>query len=282
MKSRSLLSLNLSVILFGMAGLFAKWILLPSLIITFGRVFFSSITLNTYRILTKKKEYINKRDLGLLIALGMILAYHWWSFLSSIQLSSVAIGTVSYSTFPLFIMLIEYVFKHKKINKQELIEALLVILGVMILSKGSIEGNYFKGLVIGLSSSMAYALLTLGNAELSKKYESSCITCYEQTTAMLSLLPLVLLTFDFTITLNDILLLMILGIFMTALAHTIFVNSLKDIHPTLAGIVSSLESPYSILFALVFLHEIPGTYEMMGSIIIIAAVFYSQIKVTRS
>ena len=45
MNKRSLIYLNIAVLLFGLAGLFAKWIDLPSLGITFGRVFFSSLSL---------------------------------------------------------------------------------------------------------------------------------------------------------------------------------------------------------------------------------------------
>ena len=43
MKKRGILAVNLAVLLFGLAGLFAKWIRLPAIAITFGRVLFSSL-----------------------------------------------------------------------------------------------------------------------------------------------------------------------------------------------------------------------------------------------
>ncbi len=48
MKKQAFLCVNLAVLLFGLAGLFAKWIQLPAICITFGRVFFSSISLGIF------------------------------------------------------------------------------------------------------------------------------------------------------------------------------------------------------------------------------------------
>ena len=45
MNRRALLSVNLAVLLFGLAGLFAKWINIPAIGITFRRVLFSSLAL---------------------------------------------------------------------------------------------------------------------------------------------------------------------------------------------------------------------------------------------
>ena len=48
MQRKALVLVNLAVLLFGLAGLFAKWVRLPALEITFGRVLFSSIALGLY------------------------------------------------------------------------------------------------------------------------------------------------------------------------------------------------------------------------------------------
>ncbi|VEH38191.1 Uncharacterised protein [Fusobacterium varium] len=44
-KKTSLLQIHIAVFLFGISGLFAKFIVQPSIIIVLGRVFFSSIFL---------------------------------------------------------------------------------------------------------------------------------------------------------------------------------------------------------------------------------------------
>ena len=108
MKKRGILAVNLAVLLFGLAGLFAKWIRLPAIAITFGRVLFSSLALGLYLLLRRQSVRVARPgDRLLLAAAGGILALHWWAFLQSIQLSSVAIGTITFSSFPLFVTFLE-------------------------------------------------------------------------------------------------------------------------------------------------------------------------------
>ena len=48
MRRQGLFTVNIAVLLFGLAGLFAKWIHLPAIGITFGRVLFSSMALGVF------------------------------------------------------------------------------------------------------------------------------------------------------------------------------------------------------------------------------------------
>ena len=51
MNRKALFSVNLAVLLFGLAGLFAKWIQIPAIGITFGRVLFSSLALLLFLVM---------------------------------------------------------------------------------------------------------------------------------------------------------------------------------------------------------------------------------------
>ena len=64
MKRKAVLSVNIAVLLFGLAGLFAKWIHLPAIGITFGRVLFSSLALGVYLLVRQQSfRLANRRDL---------------------------------------------------------------------------------------------------------------------------------------------------------------------------------------------------------------------------
>ena len=69
-----------------------------------------------------------------------------------------------------------------------------------------------------------------------------------------------------------------MGIVFTGIAHTLFINSLKNIKTQTAGIISSLEPLYGILLSIFFLNEIPSIKEIVGGIIILGTVFYSTMK----
>lgn len=278
-QKKYLFMTNTAVLLFGMAGLFARLINLPAIEITFARVFFSSMTLFLLSFITKQNIKIkNKKHLLLLIGAGLILAIHWWSFLYAIQISSVAIGTITFSSFPLFIIFLEIVFLHEKLHSKDILFCLLILLGVFITVPAfSLENQSFQGIIKGMISAFSYALLTLMNRYFSNIYSSITISLYEQSSAAVVLLP-TLFIIQTVPTLTEIGGLIFLGVVTTALAHTLFISSLKQIPAYLAGIISSLETVYSIVLAIILFQEFPATREILGAIIIITTVIMAQLK----
>ena len=279
MNKRSLIYLNMAVLLFGFAGLFAKWIDLPSLGITFGRVFFSSLSLGIFMLITQQSFRVeNRRDLRLLIMSGAIMAIHWWTIFESIQLSTVAIGCITFSTFPLFVTFIEPALNHEKPKARNVILAVIILIGVIItVPEFSLDNNTFKGILVGMISPIAYTALTLMNKNFVSRYSGTFICFYEQAIATLFLLPFVIGQ-GLHPTLKDIGLLIVFGTLTTAFAHTLFITCLKDIPARLAGVCSSMETVYAIIFALILLGEVPTIREIAGAVIILGAVIYAQLK----
>lgn len=279
MKKRGILAVNLAVLLFGLAGLFAEWIRLPAIAITFGRVLFSSLALGLYLLLRRQSVRVARPgDRLLLAAAGGILALHWWAFLQSIQLSSVAIGTITFSSFPLFVTFLEPLLFRQKLERRNVFIALLILIGVLItVPEFSLDNHVFAGILIGMLSALAYAVLTLINKKLAGSLSGTVTAFWEQASAALVLLPL-MLTVQVRPTLPDLALLLGLGVITTALAHTLFISSLKTLPAQLAGVCSSLETVYGILFALLLLGEIPTLREILGAVIIVGAVIAAQLR----
>ena len=279
MKKRAVISVNIAVLLFGLAGLFAKWINLPALCITFGRVFFSSLSLGLYILIRRQSIRIaDKKDFGLLVCAGAILALHWWSFLESIQLSTVAIGTITFSSFPLFVTFLEPLVFHQRLERRNVIMAIIVVIGVVItIPEFSMENSMFIGILIGMLSALAYAVLTIMNKSFAKKYNGTMTAFYEQAVAAIALLPFIA-HIKIQPTPADIGLLLFLGVITTATAHTLFINSLRILPAQLAGVCSSMETVYGILFALFLLGEVPSVREVIGAIIILCVVVFAQIE----
>ena len=262
MKKRAVISVNIAVLLFGLAGLFAKWIHQPALVITFGRVFFSSVSLGICMIIRKQ---------------SFRLSVHWWTFLQSIQLSTVAIGTITFSSFPLFVTFLEPMVFRQRLKPRNVLFAVLLVIGVLVtIPEFSVENNIFLGILVGMVSALAYAVLTVMNKGFAGRYSGTLTAFYEQATAAVLLLPFVL-KMGIHLSLSDFYLLLFLGIVTTALAHTLFISSLKEIPAQLAGVCSSMETVYGILFALLLLGEVPSIREIVGAVIIVAVVITAQI-----
>ena len=276
-NNKGLLYIHVSVFLFGFSALFARLVNQPSIVITFGRVLFSSAFL---LILTRCQridiKLDSRKDYLLIAVSGIILAVHWYCFIQSIQLSTVAIGTITFSAFPVFVSFLEPVFFREKIRARTVICSAIMLGGIMILaSNNADEGstNRNMGIIVGLVSSLTYAALSMLNRSFSQKYRPEIIVFYEQAIAAIIIFPFMFIVKP-VIVVNDIFLLAILGIVFTALAHGLFVKGLRYVKAGTAGIISGLEAVYAIILASVLLREIPALNEIAGGLIVIILAGY--------
>ena len=282
-KNGGLVATHIAVLLFGLVGLFAKVVALPAIILVLGRTFFSSVFLGAYLTVKRQKFALKTRgDYVLIVFAGIILAIHWTSFMQSIQVSTVAVGTLTLATFPLFSAVLEPLLFHEKMRVSAIACALVMLGGVAcIVDDFSLEGSMAQGVLWGLLSAFTYALLSLANRKFSSGYPASLVSFYEQATATVVLLP-ALFVFKPSFTALDIGMLAIMGIVFTAIAHTLFIGGLRTVKVRTAGIITGLESVYGVVAALLFLGEIPGIREVIGGAIILAVALYSTLASTRS
>ncbi|MBR2155476.1 MAG: EamA family transporter [Clostridia bacterium] len=239
-------------------------------------LFFSSITLFIVIKLTKTPMKLQSRgDLWAYIAAGVIMALHWTFFIQSVQVASVAVGTITFSTFPLFVTFIEPVLFKEKLRIKSVICAVMMLLGVFILVPPDGAGATVNGIVVGMLSALTYAVLSLLNRRFSARYAGSVVCFYEQFIATIVLLPFILAAPP-AVTGKDIMLLILLGVFCTALAHSLFVSSLKKVRVQTAGIISGgMESVYGIILAFLLLSEPPTVREIIGGCVVIAVTVYT-------
>lgn len=272
----SIVLLHISVMLFGFSAILCQYVNANAVIIAGGRVIFSSLTLLILSLVTKSNLKLkNKKDYGIALFTGVILAIHWTTFFQSIQCSSVAIGTITFSSFPLFLTFLEPLIFHEKLRFENLLIALILLLGVTMTIPGfSLENQTTVGIAWGMVSALAYAIMTLSNRYLSQNYDSKTICLYEQGTAAVVLFPAFFLI-QVQWTAQNIVGIATIGLICTALAHSMYVTAQKNVKAQIAGIVSGMETVYSILFAFLFLKEVPSLQELIGGSIILGAAIIS-------
>lgn len=276
---RGLLSVHFAVFLFGVVGLFAKLVELPAVIIVLGRVFFSAVFLWGFLLFRRQRIRPNeRRDYLWLIGAGVILAVHWSSFMQAIQTSTVAVGTLTFSTFPLFVTFLEPYLFREKLKGTDVGCAVIMLAGVvLIVPEFSLGNEMTRGVLWGLLSALTYAVLSLMNRRFSDTYQAALVSFYEQAAATVVLLPTLFILHP-VITIRDAGVLAVLGVVFTALAHSLFISGLRTVKVQTAGIISGLESVYGIIAAFLFLGEIPEIRELAGGVIILGVALYSTLK----
>lgn len=275
---KSIALLHISVMLFGFSAVLGQFVEAPAVVIAGGRVLFSSVTLLLFSLIKKSKlKLLCKKHYWIALFTGIVLTVHWTTFFQSIQCSSVAIGTITFSTFPLFLTFLEPLVFHEKLHFRNIMNALLLLLGVVItVPSFSLENEITMSIVWGLISALSYAVMSLSNRYLSQFYESKTICLYEQGTAAIVLFPALFLM-QFQWTRQTIAGIAVIGLVCTALAHSLYVAAQRNVKAQTAGLISGMETVYGILFAFIFLKEVPGIRELIGGSIILGIAFFSSL-----
>jgi drug/metabolite transporter (DMT)-like permease len=267
-----MLKLHIAVFLFGLAGLFSKFLSVPATTIVWGRTFFAVLATLLYLCFRGSRLRLAKPSDGYVLSLqGIVLAIHWFTFFYSIQVSSVAVGLLSFSTFPAFVMCLESILFKQPVKVVDVLGIALISLGLLfIVPEFEFSNRSFQGVLWGTISGFLFAVLTLLNRKLSGKYLPVHISLIQNLVAAIVLTPWALGAVS-TLSSQDWQLLIVLGVFCTGLAHSLFINALTRTRAFVASIVASLEPVYGILAAAILLGEMPMTKEIIGGLMIVSA-----------
>ena len=278
-KTKDLLAIHFATLLAGATGLFGKLVSQNPVIIVFGRVIVSSIfIIIIFVILKQNLKLKNKKQLFVLIFTGILLAIHWLTFFHSIQISTVAIALLTFSTFPIFTTFLEPIFFKERIKIINIIIALITFVGVaLIIPDYDFANNMTKGVFWGIISAFALSILAIITRKLAINISSMKIVFYQDFFASIVLFPL-LFFIKPVFELNDIILLIILGVIFTAISGTLFTQALRTITTQTASVISCLEPIYGIILAIIVLNEIPPLRVLFGGIIILSAIIFQTIK----
>ena len=256
--------------LFGIAGLFGKVLALPPWYIVLGRTGFATMALGLVMAFNKRrKAQTHSVGIPVMVILGAVLAIHWITFFQAIQISSVAVGLLAFSTFPLFITWMEPWWFGEKRRPIDVLTSFAVLLGIAIMVAPSpFGGRVHAGVFWGTISGLTFAVLSLLNRKWVRHEAPVRIAFYQNAMACLLLLPMTLYK-NIAIDGRQLGWLAFLGIVCTALSHALFIRGLATVRAQLASIIACLEPVYGIVLAGLLLHEIPSLHTLAGGALIL-------------
>jgi drug/metabolite transporter (DMT)-like permease len=275
----SLIQLHVSVLLAGGAGLFAKWVEAGPAVITCGRTLFGSVALAITAALMKSALRVrSRRDLFMLAVSGGILALHWFTFFVSIRVSTVAIGLLAFSSFPLFVTFLEPLVFQERLRSRDVITAMIVVVGLVLVTPSwDLSNHLTQGVLWGVFSAFTYALLSLMSRWYVRVYPPLTVAFYQQAFAALCALPFAL-NWQGAVTMRDLSLLIILGVIFTGIAQGLAVASLRHLRAQTVGVAFGMEPVYGVVFAWLLLHELPSTRTLCGGALICGAVLWTSFR----
>ena len=267
--TKSLLQIHIAVFFLGLSALAGKWSSQSSLVLTFGRVWISAPSLLLYLWIRRIPIKLNaRRDYGVMVLLGALWAAHWICFLHSVQLSTVAIGTITFSTYPVFVTFLEPWLFREKLRPSAIFQAFLMLAGASIIVPWEPSGNLIPGFIWGMIASAIHAAIVLLNRRMVKDYRGEIVAFYSQAFAALLLLPAGLLLRPVFAPM-DWAAVLVLGLFCSALAQALVGCGLQKVKAQTLSLIGGLESVYGILLAALLLGQPPTWRELLGGTIVL-------------
>ncbi len=283
-QMRSLIELNVAVLLFSGTSLFAKIIPLPVPSIIFGRSAIAAIALLVATMVTRTSIRPAKRgDLKVLIGLGVMLAVHWITYFQAIRVSTVAVGTIALHTYPIITVLVEPIVERKRIRLIDAVLALIVLLGIVVLVPDlSFTSSVSQGVLWGIVSAAIFTARNLIVRRFVQRYSGSTLMLYQTGVSALVLLPVVALTGGIGPTIAEWPAFLLLGTVFTALTQSLYAGSLKHLSAKTVSIIATMLPLYSAIMAIIFLNEVPTIRTILGGGIVVGAVLIETARATRS
>jgi drug/metabolite transporter (DMT)-like permease len=263
-----------SILLISSAGVLVRSIDMSPVLIAFWRGLIALILLGSYAYFQKIPFAISKRnDAFTLLLSSLFFAGHWVTYFYALQISSVAIGMLSLFTFPAITALLEPLYFQTTFNKRHLFLTFLAIVGLsFMIPEINFSNNNTQGIAWGVVSALCYALRNLTMKSNSQKYDSAVLMFYQFLFVTLCFAPF-LRESNASKTIDSFGHLLFLGIFTTAIGHTLFVKSFKNFSIATASIIASSQPLFGVLLGYLFLHEMPNKWVLIGGCVVLSSVF---------
>jgi drug/metabolite transporter (DMT)-like permease len=285
---KSLSQLHLFVFLAGLTGPIGNLIQLNGLHLVMYRMGITLlVTLAMYYFIKNKMPLKNKTKWQI-IGVGVLISIHWVLFYTSIKLSNVSIGLVCLSSVAIFTVLLDPFFTGLKIKWQELIIALISLVGILFIFQFDVQ--FRKGIIVGLLSSFIAALFTQFNKKLTVNTPPQTIQTFQMMGGFV-FLTLIVVIYAFTTQMTiplptklDWAWLLILALACTVWSNYLMLSALKNISPFTMNVTLNLEPVYGIVISfLVFKeHKQLGNSFYIGFFLIAISVIIQMFRVIKT
>lgn len=284
-NSRSaLLSLVVSMVIFGTIGIFRRHIPLPSSLIAMMRgVIGMAFLLSVLRIGHGKLDWAAIRANAPMLALsGALLGFNWIALFEAYRYTSVATATLCYYMAPIIVMLAAPWLLGEQLTRKKLACVLTALAGMVLVSgvlDAGFSGREISGVLFGLSAAALYAGVILTNKRIKD------ISAYDKTivqlgTSAVLLLPYTLLTGELSAVQMDLraaVMLVLVGVVHTGVAYWLYFGCMSGLRAQTVALLSYIDPVVAIVLSALLLGEKMTLLCALGAVLVLGATIAGEI-----
>lgn len=260
--TRAYLGIVLLTISWGTIPLIIRTSDISSISLVGIRTFLGSIFLSLF-ILRKGFNFQTFLKPG--IILGPLLAIHWVTMFESIELNSIAIGIGLVFSYPIFLLMFEYL-KGTQLTLFQIMLIFIGFLGVYLLLE--IESiSSFEGVFYGIASAISLALIISIGEKFSNELGGLNVAFSQLVFAAIILFYFTLE--GFTWLFDNLLVGLFLGFFLTGIGLSTYWYVVKIIKPISVSTISYLEPLTGVMLGVYLLGETINIRQLIGFFLVI-------------
>lgn len=249
----------------------------PPPVIAFYRMFLSTLFFAPWALKQSRRHKLTKEQMGLALGAGTLLALHFLLWMTSLNHTSVASSVVLVTTQPLWVFLVSVLFLQEKPTKGMWLGLFIALLGgvMVVFTQSGDEASRLYGNLLALGGAVMMACYFLVGRRLRRDLPLALYSAliYGSSSVVLALYMLVVGLpwggFDS----QTWLMFLALALIPTVLGHNSLNWALKYLPATMVSVVILGEPIGASILAIFFLHEVPASLEVLGSLLTLAGVF---------
>ncbi|WP_250861323.1 DMT family transporter [Oceanirhabdus seepicola] len=272
-RNRALLYLVLTSILWSMGGLFIKLIDCNSFTIAGARSGIAFLVISLY---TRKKSFKPSKPSKMLVIGVISYALLVILFVTSTKLTTSANAIMLQFTAPIWVALLSHFILNVKTSLNDWIIIIIVFLGILLFFMGQLNSGNLLGNLLAVLSGICMAMMIISMKYI--KVEPIQITLFGNLLIFILSIPFL---FQTHFSLRDLLYLIILGVFQLGISYILYTSAIKHVSALEGILIPILEPILNPIWVLIFAGERPGVYSLLGGIIVLTAITFRTIHLSR-
>jgi drug/metabolite transporter (DMT)-like permease len=248
---------------------------LDASVLVFYRLALAVLTVGLGLVVARRTDLLRLPSRrGILVALGVILAAHWFLYFETIKVSSVVVAVLTVYTAPIFIALAAPIFLHESRSRIALAALVPAAVGLalIVLAGGKSIHATPLAVALGLGAGASYAALVICTKQLRLDVHPATIHFWATLVAALSLAPFLALAPRVlprgpAATAG----VLCVGIVFTGISGLVYITLLGKVTAQAAGILAFLEPVSASFLAWALLGEQLSVAVVLGGVLVLAA-----------
>lgn len=218
----------------------------------------------------KRRDTLSGKEWRMLLIIGVVFGIHWITYFVSIKQATAAIAAMAIATYGIQYLVLARIFNGERFSFAEWLAVLLCFVGcVVIIPELTFDNRVTRGILFGVFSGFAYALLPLLHQRC-RHLDTNLRAGGQFFFALLVFLPL-LPWANWQLSTLDIGKLLVLGVLCTAIGHGLWVKASTELPAIYTSMMYYLYVPIALVSSVLLLDETLTVNKIVGAVLILTA-----------